>query len=130
MINGGFVQLPSFVLVRTSPFSNDFMGSLPDGRVTWEAFHVACQVGGQNDANEATNRVFLDIERCHLSFNFLKKERKKKTPLREKSKTFPLMFKFIPFSVSAEQMERLVYGEHKLKILLMQLQKKKKSTSA
>lgn len=85
--------MPSFVLVRTSPFSNGLMGSLPDGRVIWEAFHVVCQVGLQNDANKATNRAFLDKERCHLSFNVLKKERKEKKttmPLREKSETFPL----------------------------------------
>lgn len=100
MINGGFVQLPSFVLVRTSPFSNGFMGSLQDGRVIWEAFYVVCQVGYKQSV--------FGQRKASSQLQLIKK--------REKSETFPLMFKFIPFSVSAEQTERLVYGERKLKI--------------
>lgn len=79
-------------MVGTSPFSNGFMGSLPDRRVIWEAFRVACQVGGQNDANEATNTVFLDIERCRLSCNLLKKKKERKKThdaFKRKVRNFP-----------------------------------------
>lgn len=73
--------------------------------------------------------IFASTHKCPKNFfSHEGVEEKNTTPLKEKSETFPLMLKFIPFSVSAEQMERLVYGEHKLKILLMQWQKK--STSA